>query len=57
MRRIIANARVSLDGVMQAPNGPQEDTSDGFDLGGLTMLLPQPSSPVNGEATPRVSPV
>jgi hypothetical protein len=34
MRKIIASARVSLDGVMQGPSGAQEDTSDGFDLGG-----------------------
>jgi dihydrofolate reductase len=31
MRKIIATVRVSLDGVMQ------EDTSDGFDLGGWSM--------------------
>jgi dihydrofolate reductase len=34
MRKIIATARVSLDGVMQGPGAAQEDTSDGFDLGG-----------------------
>lgn len=34
MRKIIATAQVSLDGVMQGEGGPQEDTSDGFDLGG-----------------------
>lgn len=34
MRQVIASAFVSLDGVMQAPGGPTEDTSDGFRFGG-----------------------
>jgi dihydrofolate reductase len=37
MRKIIANAKVSLDGVMQGQGGAQEDASDGFDLGGWSM--------------------
>jgi dihydrofolate reductase len=34
MRKIVAGAFVSLDGVMQAPGAPEEDSSGGFDLGG-----------------------
>src|SRR3954470_2992221 len=34
MRKIIVLSMISLDGVMQAPGGPQEDTSGGFTYGG-----------------------
>jgi dihydrofolate reductase len=37
MRKIIAIAHLSLDGVMQGQGGAQEDPSDGFDLGGWSM--------------------
>ena len=36
MRRIIVATFVSLDGVMQAPGGPQEDPAGGFKFGGWT---------------------
>lgn len=34
MRKIIVLSMISLDGVMQAPGGPKEDTSGGFKYGG-----------------------
>jgi dihydrofolate reductase len=34
MRKLIASAFVSLDGIMQAPGGPEEDPTGGFDQGG-----------------------
>jgi len=37
MKKIIILTFVSLDGVMQAPGGPQEDPSGGFTLGGWTV--------------------
>jgi len=37
MRKIIAITQLTLDGVMQAPGGPEEDPSDGFTLGGWAM--------------------
>jgi dihydrofolate reductase len=36
MRKIIVMSMISLDGVMQAPGGPEEDTSNGFKYGGWT---------------------
>ncbi|MGH8240256.1 MAG: dihydrofolate reductase family protein [Steroidobacteraceae bacterium] len=37
MRNVLAAAFVSLDGVMQAPGGPEEDPAGGFKLGGWTF--------------------
>ena len=34
MRKLTVAAFISLDGVIQAPGGPEEDTSDGFRFGG-----------------------
>jgi dihydrofolate reductase len=34
MRKIVVGAFVSLDGVMQAPGGPEEDPTGGFEHGG-----------------------
>ena len=34
MRKLIVLEHISLDGVIQAPGGPDEDTSDGFAYGG-----------------------
>jgi dihydrofolate reductase len=34
MRKIIVLTFITLDGVMQAPGGPEEDTADGFKYGG-----------------------
>ena len=36
MRKIIVQEFISLDGVMQAPGGPEEDKTDGFKYGGWT---------------------
>lgn len=36
MRKIIVLSMITLDGVMQAPGGPDEDRSEGFKYGGWT---------------------
>jgi dihydrofolate reductase len=46
MRKLIVAEFISLDGVIQAPGGPEEDPSDGFRLGGWQV-------PYNDEAIGR----
>jgi dihydrofolate reductase len=50
MRKIIAITQVTLDGVMQAPGGPEEDPSNGFTHGGWAMpFVDEAASKVIGE--------
>ena len=39
MRKIVGSVFVSLDGVMQAPGGPTEDYTGGFDQGGWVFRM------------------
>jgi dihydrofolate reductase len=46
MRKIVVLSFISLDGVMQAPGAPEEDTSGGFEYGGWTVPY---SDDISGE--------
>jgi dihydrofolate reductase len=48
MRKVIVGAMVSIDGVMQAPGGPEEDPSGGFKFGGWVAPVAD-VDPVFGE--------
>jgi Dihydrofolate reductase len=47
MRKIVVPSFITLDGVMQAPGGPEEDMSGGFEYGGW-------SAPYNDEVSGRM---
>src|SRR5512141_3159957 len=42
MRKVIVMEHISLDGVIQGPGGPQEDTSGGFAYGGWISAYSDP---------------
>ncbi len=50
MRKLIAITQVTLDGIMQAPGGPEEDPTNGFTQGGWAMsYFDEEASQVIGE--------
>ncbi|MEP7044412.1 MAG: dihydrofolate reductase family protein [Dokdonella sp.] len=53
MRKLIVAAFISLDGVVQAPGGPEEDTSNGFAHGGWIWPYAHETDAVMGGAFER----
>jgi dihydrofolate reductase len=49
MRKIIVSSMISLDGVMQAPGGTEEDTENNFKYGGWTAPYFQDADDAAGE--------
>ncbi len=49
MRKIIVLSFITLDGIMQAPGGPEEDTSNDFKYGGWTAPFFQETDKASGE--------
>ncbi len=49
MRKVVIQEFITLDGVMQAPGGPEEDTSDHFKYGGWTAPYFQEADKEAGE--------
>jgi dihydrofolate reductase len=49
VRKIIVQEFITLDGVMQAPGGPDEDTSNGFQYGGWTAPYSSETDEASGE--------
>jgi dihydrofolate reductase len=54
MRKIVVLSMISLDGVMQAPGGPKEDTSGGFKYGG--WVAPYPDDVYNNAVRKELEP-